>query len=111
MLSLAFAVIVTALLSSVLTWVLAWLWFRHHLAAQLQARLARLEDDFEARVKAGVLAAGEELLPKYRKAVAEGFTQAIADSPLSLAEIATRRVVKGAGFFGELIGLVPGDKK
>jgi hypothetical protein len=101
----------TALLSSMLTWALAYTWFKLRLQNQLDAQIKSIEDEFERRVKAGVLAAGRELLPDFRNEVRVGFKEALAQSPLSMVEGAARTVGKGADLFGDslntLFGLRP----
>ena len=107
----AFIAGLTALLSSVLTWALAYIWFKLRLQPRLDAEIKSMEDEFERRVKAGVLAAGRELLPDFRNEVREGFKEALAQSPLSMVEGAARTVGKGADLFGDslnaLFGLRP----
>ena len=71
------AVITTALASSVLTWVLAGLWWKLSLQGQVDAKLAALGDTLEQRVRDGVLSAGEELAPQFRGEVEQGFRQAL----------------------------------
>ena len=70
-------VLVTAIASSVLTWLLAALWWKLRLQGQLEARLEALADTMEQRVRSGVLAAGEELAPQFRGEVERGFRQAL----------------------------------
>lgn len=70
-------VVMTGLLSAVLTWILAAWLYRSRLQAQFDQRLAEIQAEFEQRVKAGVLAAGQELLPALREQVKLGFQDAI----------------------------------
>lgn len=69
--------VITGLLSAALTWALAWWIYRSRLEAQFDRRLAEIQTEFEQRVKAGVLAAGEELLPLLREQVKLGFQDAL----------------------------------
>ena len=69
-------VMVTALLSSGLTLGLGWLVFRYWLQPRLEARLASLAEQLEARVQAGAGAAGQELLEPVRAQVYGGVTDA-----------------------------------
>lgn len=70
----------TALASSTVTLLLAYLIYRRHLQPQLDQQLEQVQVEFEARVKAGVLEAGQELLPQFREQVKLGFTDALAAS-------------------------------
>jgi len=89
-------VIVTALASSALTWVLGWLAWRIWGQSRLEAQLAALQDTFERRVKAGVLAAGHELLPALREQVKLGFQDALKDSHAAGIAEGTAKVVAGS---------------
>jgi hypothetical protein len=73
-------VLLTAVLSAGLTWVLAWLFYRAQLGAAFERELGHIQSEFEARVKAGVLAAGEELLPALREQVKLGFQDAMRET-------------------------------
>lgn len=70
----------TALASSAMTLLLAYVIHRRHLRPQLDQQLEQVQVEFEARVKAGVLEAGQELLPQFREQVKLGFTDALAAS-------------------------------
>jgi hypothetical protein len=73
-------VLLTALMSSAITLLLAYLIYRRHLEPQLDQRLEQIQAEFEARVKAGVHEAGMELLPEFRQQVKLGFTDALSQS-------------------------------
>jgi hypothetical protein len=91
-------VVFTSLLSSLLTWLIAYVVFRTHLERRLDAQVARLQAEFEARVKNGVKAAGEELLPVLREQVKLGFMDAVNQSTAAgLMEETARVVSTGAG--------------
>lgn len=72
--------VLTALLSATLTWIVAWGFYRQRLGSEVQKMLGEVQAEFEARVKAGVLAAGEELLPTLREQVKLGFQDALRDT-------------------------------
>ncbi len=84
-------ILATALLSSVLTLLLAlagWQWFlRKRLEAELEVVANRLRE----RVKDGVTEAGRDLLPAFRQQVEAGFRDALTGS------IATGLIDKTAG--------------
>lgn len=73
----ALGIALTAVLSAALTWALAWLVYRQRVAAQLQTALDEIQNEFERRVKSGVLSAGEELMPQLREQVRLGFQDAL----------------------------------
>lgn len=93
-----FLIVATALLSALCTAGVAYLWFRVQLKAALDTELAAVQDEFELRVRRGVLAAGEELLPQLRQQVALGFQDALGKSQAAgLVENAAGAVNLGAG--------------
>lgn len=67
----------TALLSSVMTWCVAYLLYRARMHAQIRQLRLELAEELEERVRRGALAAGEELLPEFRREVTEGFREAM----------------------------------
>lgn len=73
-------VIAVALASSAMTLLAAWAFYTIWARRRLEARLALLQVEFEASVKRGVLAAGEELLPRFREQVALGFSDVLQKS-------------------------------
>jgi hypothetical protein len=111
MLEQAFTILLTPIPTSLLTWALAYLWFKYRFEKRLSAQIKLIQDEFEQRVKNGVTAAAIELLPKLREQVREGFKEAIAQSPVSMVEGAARTMSKGADIvsdrLGSLFGLAP----
>jgi hypothetical protein len=102
----------TAVLSAVLTWGLAWLFHRARLGAAFERELGRIQAEFETRVKAGVLAAGEELLPALREQVKLGFQDAMRESQTgtmveNYATAVNRTSDALANRLGGLFGLKP----
>jgi hypothetical protein len=70
-----------------------------------------MQVEFEQRVKSGALAAGEELLPKFREQVSLGFQDALARSRAAgLVEGAAGAVNLGADFLGSSLSAVLGIK-
>lgn len=105
-----FLVALTALSSSVLTWAIAYFWYRLRLGQSVALQLARAQDEFEQRVRRGVAAAALELMPRLREEVREGFKEALAQSPLSMVEGAARTVGKGADLFGDSLSALLGAR-
>lgn len=73
-------ILLTALISSAMTLSLAYVIYVRDLKPQLDRQLEQIQAEFEARVRAGVLAAGQELLPDFREQVKLGFTDALSQS-------------------------------
>lgn len=73
----------TALLTAFLSAGLFILYYRRVLQPELDRQLERAGVMLEERVKKGVLSAGEELLPRFRDKVTEGFTRALSEWPSS----------------------------
>jgi hypothetical protein len=96
MTSMLMWVLATALASSALTLLLGWLAWRRWGQPRFEAQLAALQDSFEQRVKAGVLAAGHELLPALREQVKLGFQDALKDSHAAGIAEGTAKVVAGS---------------
>lgn len=99
-----------ALLGALATAALAAAVHRLWLAPRLEARLAAMQDEFERRVKTGVLAAGQELLPALREQVALGFQDALRSSKAAGLAEGTAKVVTGSADLlvdglGNLFGL------
>jgi hypothetical protein len=67
----------TAVLSSVLTLVLAKLALDDPAAPAVERRLEEASLEIERRVRAGALQAAEEVLPELRRRVQEGFEQGV----------------------------------
>lgn len=101
------ALVVTALLSSVLTLAGAWLIYKSVLEKRLDRQITEIQLEFERRVKTGALAAGEELLPQLRKEVEQGFNDALRNSPASAVESGVKVAAESANLLGSLFGLKP----
>ena len=89
MIAAAFAGGVTAL-------VLAWIAYRIWGRPALEAELAQIQDEFEKRVRKGVLEAGEQLLPAFREQVALGFRDALKGSHAAGIAEGTAKIVTGS---------------
>lgn len=63
---------------------------------QLDAEMLTMQDQFEQRVRAGVLKAGEELLPALREQVRLGFTDALKSSHAAGIAEGTAKIVAGS---------------
>ena len=92
----AMLVLTTALATSAATLALAWAAYVLRLRAELDARLLAVQDEFEKRVKAGVLAAGRELLPELRREVSEGFRDVLKESHAAGIAEGTAKIVAGS---------------
>ena len=113
--TLAFGIVLTALLSAFLTWALAWLFYRRSLESRIDAQLIQIQTEFEARVKSGVLAAGSELLPALREQVKLGFQDALRQTQTGeLVETTAGAVNLGTELLsqrlGNLFALKPGGR-
>ena len=105
-------ILAIALASSACTLAVAaaawWLWGR----AQVAGALLRIQGEFEQHVKRGVLAAGEELLPRFREQVALGFADVLKGSRAAgLAEGTAKVVAGGADLLKDGLGNLFGLKK
>lgn len=76
-------IIATAVLTAILTVGLMALYYHKYLNREIDRKLDHAAEEMEARVKQGVLSAGEELLPQFRDKVTEGFLRALSDWPSS----------------------------
>lgn len=94
--SMTIVIAVTALASSALTLALGWLAYRTWGRPRLDAELLRIQDAFEQRVRAGVLAAGHDLLPALREQVRLGFTDALKSSHAAGIAEGTAKIVTGS---------------
>lgn len=106
---------ITALLSALLTWGVAYAFYRRRLGTEMQKMLGEIQAEFEARVKSGVLAAGEELLPALREQVKLGFQDALRETQAgsmveSYAGAVNRSTDALANRLGGLFGLKPRGK-
>lgn len=105
-------IVATALATAGVTLGLAWIGYRLWGQRRVEAELARIQDEFERRVKAGVLAAGEELLPALREQVRLGFTDALRSSRAAgLAEGTAKVVADSADLLVDGLGNLFGLKK
>ncbi|MEN8720830.1 MAG: hypothetical protein ABF296_11275 [Oceanococcaceae bacterium] len=97
-----FLLVGTAVLSSLLTWLIAWAFFRFHLSEQVDRMKDDIGRELEDRVRRGVVAGGEELLPEFREQVKQGFLDALRSGPVSSAmgEAARNVARTGAELFG-----------
>jgi hypothetical protein len=112
--------LLTALLSSVITWGLAYLFYRRRLEKMMDQRLGTIQVEFEARVKSGVQAAALELLPDLREQVKLGFIDAMTQSRAAglvedTAKVFSAGAGLGAGLFetgvNALLGLTKSPKR
>ncbi len=98
----------TAVLSAVLTLVGAYWAYRLRLRAEIEKLVDELGPHLEDRVYAGAKKAGEELLPKFRQAVSDGFLEALSQWPASKAREIART---GIGIVGEGLDVLLGSKR
>jgi hypothetical protein len=89
-------VLAIALASSALTLGAAVAFYHAWISARLDAQLARIQAEFEQHVKRGVLAAGEELLPRFREQVALGFADVLKSSHAAGIAEGTAKIVAGS---------------
>ena len=85
-----------ALAGGIASLALAYLAYRLWGQSRLETALAEIEDQFEERVRKGVLAAGKELLPAFREQVALGFRDALKDSHAAGIAEGTAKIVSGS---------------
>ena len=98
-------VVLTALLSAALTWVAAYWYYTRKLSKELDRTLEDIQTQFEQRVKSGVLAAGEELLPAFREQVKLGFQDALRETQTgAMVEGYASAVNKSADILANRIG-------
>jgi hypothetical protein len=89
-------IIASALAGSLVTLAVAFVAWRVWGERRLDARLAVIQAEFEQHVKAGVLAAGHELLPAFREQVALGFQDALKGSHAAGIAEGTAKIVTGS---------------
>jgi hypothetical protein len=88
--------LVAALAGGMASLALAYLAWRLWGESRAEAALAQIEDRFEQRVRKGVVAAGEQLLPAFREQVALGFRDALKDSHAAGIAEGTAKIVSGS---------------
>lgn len=104
-------ILASALLSSLLTAIALLLVYKLHLRGELDQLLSQTQLEFERRVKLGAVAAGEELLPKFREQVSLGFQDALAKSQTAgLMEKGAGAMNLGADLLGNSLGAFLGIK-
>ncbi len=101
-------VVATSVLTALCTAVFVLWFYNRKIRPQLEAQLEQAGETMQARVRQGVLDAGEELLPKFREKVTEGFTRALAEWPSSEM---TRMARSGANLVGEGLNTLLGKKR
>ncbi len=107
------AIAVTGLISATTTLIVMWLAYELVLKPRLQCRAEVLADELEARVRAGVLSAGEELLPKFRQQVTAGFKDALLTAARGehVEESVRAMARSGADLLEEGLGALLGRKR
>lgn len=103
------ASVLSALFTSVLTWFLAYVFYRARLSEQVEVLREELAEEVEARVRAGAIAAGQELLPDFRREVTEGFREAMRG--VARGDMAKEMAKTGAEIFGGSLDTLFGGKK
>lgn len=101
--------LMTALFTSVLTWCVAFAFYRARLSAQLEQLRDELAAEVEDRVRRGAIAAGEELLPNFRHEVTEGFREAMRG--VARGDVAREMAKTGAEIVGGSLDSLFGSKK
>jgi hypothetical protein len=105
----AFVAVLGAVLTSAVTCCFAYYFYRTRLSVQLDKLRDELGAEVEERVRKGVLAAGEELLPEFRKEVAAGFRDALKS--VGGADMARSMARTGADLVGGSLDTLFGTKK
>lgn len=106
------AILFTALASALVTLALGWIVVRLSVLPRLQRELEASQDEFERRVRAGVEAAGRDLLPAFREQVKLGFQDALRSSETGeLVEGYASVVNRGADLISDRIGDLFGVKR
>ncbi len=101
--------LMTALLSSALTWCFALIWYRTRLRHQLDSVRDELAEEIESRVRKGAISAGEELLPEFRREVTEGFREAMRG--VARGDVAKEMARTGAEIVGGSLDSLFGSNK
>jgi len=112
MVTMGLSAALTAVLTALLTWGIAYAFYRRRLGTEMQKMLGEIQTEFEARVKSGVLAAGVELLPALREQVKLGFQDALRETQTGTmveqyATAVNRSTDVLANRLGGLFGLKP----
>lgn len=92
-------ILATAVLSSVFTLGLAYLFGRRILLGALERERVRVQQEFEERVRSGVQSAGLALLPQVREQFTFAIRDAIEKSSAELAQDPARLLTRGAELF------------
>lgn len=98
--------LMTALMSSVLTWLIAYLFYRKHLERRIEALREQVGAEVEERVRQGAVKAGEELLPQFRREVTAGFRDALVGT-----DVARTMAKTGADIVGGSLDALFGQRK
>ena len=101
--------LVAAATTSALTWIIAYGFYRARLSRQLEQLREELAGEVEERVRRGALAAGEELLPKFRSEVTAGFRDALQG--VVRGDVAKSMARQGAEFVGDSLEALFGQRK
>lgn len=100
--------LMTALFTSLLTWCVAYAFYRARLSTQLEQLRDEMAAEVEDRVRQGAVAAGEELLPQFRREVTEGFRDAMRG--VARGDMAKEMARTGAGIVGGSLDNLFGPK-
>lgn len=101
--------VVAALATSVLTWIIAYGFYRARLSRQLDGLREELAAEVEERVRRGAIKAGEELLPKFRQEVNAGFREAVEG--MVRGDVARSVAKQGAELVGDGLEALFGQRK
>ena len=101
--------LMTALFTSLLTWCVAYAFYRARLSTQLEQIREELAGEVEERVRLGAIAAGEEMLPKFRHEVTEGFREAMRG--VARGDVAREMAKTSAEIVGGSLDSLFGSKK
>ena len=86
----------SALAGSVLTLLFGYLAWRLWGQERFDARLVKVQEEFEQHVRKGVLDAGHELLPAFREQVSAGFADVLKESHAAGIAEGTAKIVTGS---------------
>lgn len=104
--------LLSAVMAALLTALLFWLGFRLIFARKLERAILEVQDEFERRVHAGVVSAGQELMPELRTQVRKGFSDALkgteaAEMVESYASVVNLGTDLIANRIGQIFGVKP----